>query len=104
MRAVVWSYQLESCKGMNFATLPYPTRVVPLPDPTLPYPTVRELYPILPYPTLSRSYSSPTLRHNVRTLYPTLPYPNKLKSHNNRILCMISLFSYELMKLNTADI
>ena len=34
----------------------------------------------------------------------TLPYPNKLKSHDNRILCMISLFSYELMKLNTAHI
>ena len=68
--------EIESCKGMNFATLPYC---------------------FFPYP-------SPTLGHNVHTLYPTLPYPNKLKTHNNRILCMISLFSYELMKVNTADI
>ena len=65
---------------MNFATLPYPTvfshtlalpyptRIVPYPDPI-----PRELYPTLPYPTLSRWYPSPTLGHNVRTLYPTLP-------------------------------
>ena len=51
------------------------------------------------YPTLRRRYSSPILGHNVRTLY-----SNKLKSYNNRILCMISLFIYEIIKLNITDI